>query len=111
METNREKSVQDEVDKTMNVLNSLEHPTASSDFYARLSENLKLEEDEKDDKVKPLYTVRRLLYVAAAVALLLVNTVTMYKVLGTDGTTSSRDGQIENLIDIYGLEVSDSYNV
>lgn len=111
MEKNYDNNVEDEVNKTLNVLGDLQRPTASDDFYERLQERIATSED--DNKVKPLFRMRRMIAAAAAVALLVVNGATVYKIFNqkSQAENSARDNQIEHLIDDYSLDYSDPYNV
>lgn len=111
MENNYDNRVEDEVNKTLNILGEMQHPTANDDFFERLQE--RIDTSENDNNVKPLFTMRRMIAAAAAVALIVVNGATVYKIFNerSQSENQARESQIENLIEDYSLDYSDPYNV
>ena len=112
MENNYDKKVEEEVNKTLDILGEIEHPTASDDFFDRLQERIETSEND-DDKVKPLFPARRMIAAAAAVALIVVNGATVYKIFNerSQEANQARESQIENIIEDYSLDYTDPYNV
>lgn len=111
MENENHNRIQAEVDKTMALLSELERPTTSDDFYERLQAKIANTTEDQPTIVRPMYRVKKFYWAAAAIAILLVNSATLFTAYSSEESTDSRDDQIESLIEDYSLRTENPYNV
>jgi len=102
----KEYNIQDKIDDTLNVLETMKEVKVSTDFSAKVLDSIAY---EKNTQEKPTFWLTPQLQLAAMIVVLLVNAIVIYHTLNTNSVENNVSG-IEQFAKDYNI-YSESTNI